>query len=125
MESNPTKTNARLFVSRKEIFAVLKRKKFGNLSQTKCITIVYKYILNKFCVSVLCDEYEKSLKTIIKLIVSKMMSKWKTRHRNNARFIQRNCDWLNTEIRLPSLTYPIKSISKSRQAKKTFCREFE
>lgn len=111
-------------VKRKELFLVLKEDKYLKLCPSKCIDRLITHISNKFSFRETSRDAEKCLKIVIQNFVYKFISKWKSSRQIDNRFLKYNAEWLDKDIKLPSLYESQIDEQHSRlkgRPKKLFC----
>lgn len=102
-------------ISKKELFDVLKSEKFFKFSLPQCKERLFLYILEKLRGKICSPLQEKTIKSSIKVFLTKLISKWKTSHHIYAQFITKNAEWLGKEFKLPELSEVSQTTSKKNQ----------
>lgn len=90
-------------ITRKELFLVLKKERFFKLSLLECNKRLVSYILEKFYIDNFSSPLEKSVKSSIKVFVTKFVTKWKESRYIQENFLKKNSQWLEGAIKLPKL----------------------
>ncbi|KAJ8938612.1 hypothetical protein NQ314_011421 [Rhamnusium bicolor] len=65
-------------IKRRELFMVLRNEQFYKLSSLNCNEQLLRYILNKFDVSELSEHCTKQIKLVVKVFVTKLLTKWRS-----------------------------------------------
>ncbi|KAJ8951178.1 hypothetical protein NQ314_007718 [Rhamnusium bicolor] len=65
-------------IKRRELFMVLRNKQFYKLSSLNCNEQLLRYILNKFDVSEFSEHCTKQIKLVVKVFVTKLLTKWRS-----------------------------------------------
>lgn len=82
--------------------------------------------MGKFSVSELPTDSEKQFKAVLKVFVSKLLSKWKDCKQIYDRFMKKHAQWLEGDLNLPQMYYtsisvPVTSANTTRgRPKKVF-----
>lgn len=96
---------------------VLRNEQFYKLSSLKCNEQLLKYILNKFDVSELSEHCTKQIKLVVKVFVTKLLTKWRSCNYMYERFNNKHMKWLDEDLKLPQI-YSSSAPKRSEQKKR-------
>lgn len=91
-------------VSRNELFAILKSVNFYKQSSSQCNEHLVSYIKDKLSIDKLSKISENRLKEVVKVFVSKLLTKWKQSHHIEARFMKKKYLLDSRSGKLPKFT---------------------
>lgn len=107
----------KISVSRKELFTVLKGVNFYKQSSSQCNEHLVSYIKDKSNIDKLSKISEKRLKEVVKVFVSKLLTKWKQSHQVEERFMKNNTFWIEGEVNFSYLQHTVCTPKTSSQGR--------
>lgn len=104
---------------------VLKDKQFYKFSTLQCNEQLVRYLIQKLSINESSKHLLKQIKSVIKVFVTKLLSKWRDCNYTFIRFCIKNNKWLDESLKFPDRRLPITPKAKRGRPKKLFVESSE